>query len=113
MTSHSGDDNNSSITGSDDGDDNWNDWVDDDDKDEQPVATRSLFDDRNFPNPQAAIDYDKRTHSFDLSALSARLGLPHSPPQLRWPLTIYYLALDTYQRLRLINYIRSQVSYRP
>jgi hypothetical protein len=69
--SHSGD-NDSSSTGSEDGDDNWNDWVDDDDN--NTMTTMSLFEDRNFPSPQAAIDYDKRTHGFDISAVLARLG---------------------------------------
>jgi hypothetical protein len=67
---HSGEE--SSSTGSDDGDDNWNDWVDD--ENDKTMATMSLFEDRSFPNPQAAIDYDKRTHSFDLSAIVTRLG---------------------------------------
>jgi hypothetical protein len=67
-----------------------------------------LFDDYHFPYPEAALDHDKGTHNFDLFALSARLGLFPFPILLRRH--SFVTALDTHQRLRLINYIRSQVS---
>lgn len=93
----------SSSTGSDDGDNEWNDWV----EESQPTPAKSLFEDREFPSAEAAITHDKETHNFDLSATSTRLGL--SIPMTQDCHSHLLLALDTHQRLRLINYIRSQV----
>ena len=62
--------NSSSSTGSEDGDNDWDDWV------EEPTgfATLSLFEDRQFPNAEAALSYDKETHNFDLGSISTKLG---------------------------------------
>ncbi|KAG8825837.1 hypothetical protein FRC19_010390, partial [Serendipita sp. 401] len=77
---------NSSSTGSEDGDNNWDDWV----EDVQNTPAFSLFDDHQFPTAEAALTYDKETHGFDLVSVCKSLEL------------------DTHQRLRLVNYIRSE-----
>lgn len=61
---------NSSSTGSEDEDNNWDDWVEDD----IGLATQSLFEDRQFSSAEAALNYDKDTHGFDLVAISTKLG---------------------------------------
>lgn len=76
----------SSSTGSDDEDNNWDDLVDD----SQQPATLSLFEDKSFPSVEEAIANDREKHGFDLIALCSNLSL------------------DPYQRIRLVNYIRSQ-----
>jgi protein arginine N-methyltransferase 3 len=61
---------NSSTTGSEDQDNNWDDWV----EESQGFATQSLFEDRQFPTAEAALSYDKETHNFDLVSVSTKLG---------------------------------------
>ncbi|KAF8194371.1 arginine N-methyltransferase 3 [Mycena galopus ATCC 62051] len=63
----------------------WDDWVSDS---MQQRPCRSLFEDKVLPSMEAAVAYDKETHGFDLDVLRVRLSL------------------DTYQRIRLINFIR-------
>lgn len=60
----------SSSTGS-DHDDDWNDWVD---EDNQGLPTRSLFEDSVFENRQLALQHDKDNHGFDLVAFCSQLG---------------------------------------
>jgi protein arginine N-methyltransferase 3 len=55
------------------------------------LQTKSLFSDRQFPNPEAALAYDTEEHNFDIKAESISKGL------------------DLYGRMRLINWIRSEV----
>ncbi|KAF7365651.1 Protein arginine N-methyltransferase 3 [Mycena venus] len=63
----------------------WDDWVSDS-MDKRPC--RSLFEDKVLPSVDEALAYDKASHGFDLDVLSVRLSL------------------DTYRRIRLINFIR-------
>ncbi|KAI0629795.1 S-adenosyl-L-methionine-dependent methyltransferase [Trametes polyzona] len=51
---------------------------------------KSLFEDRTFDSVQEALAYDETTHGFSLKDVTARL------------------ALDPYQRIRLINWIRTE-----
>ena len=60
----------SSSTGSEDQDNNWDDWV----EETQGFATLSLFENRQFPTAEAALSYDKETHDFDLVSVSTKLG---------------------------------------
>jgi protein arginine N-methyltransferase 3 len=60
----------SSSTGSEDNDNNWDDWV----EDTQAVATQSLFEERTFSTPEEAIRYDKEHHGFDLTSIVSKLG---------------------------------------
>ncbi|KAJ7868782.1 protein arginine N-methyltransferase [Mycena olivaceomarginata] len=69
----------------DDEEETWDDWVSDS---MQQRSCRSLFEDKVLPSVEEALAYDKETHGFDLDAHCARLSL------------------DTYQRIRLINFIR-------
>lgn len=55
--------------------------------------TLSLFDDSLLDSPQDAVAYDARVHGFDLDQLLAGLSLK-----------------DDYARIRLVNYIRKEVS---
>ncbi|ORY83596.1 S-adenosyl-L-methionine-dependent methyltransferase [Leucosporidium creatinivorum] len=59
----------------------WDDWT------EEPLAAKSLFDDSTHPSPQAALQHDKQTHGVDLLLLAS--------------------TLDFFERIRLINWIRS------
>ncbi|TFK48794.1 S-adenosyl-L-methionine-dependent methyltransferase [Heliocybe sulcata] len=68
-------------------DNNFDDWVSDS-VDKQPC--KSLFEDKNLPSVTDALEYDKKTHGFDLNAVCSRLSL------------------DFHQRIRLVNYIRKE-----
>lgn len=57
--------------------------------------TLSLFDDSLLDSPQDAVAYDARVHGFDLDQVLATLSLK-----------------DDYARIRLVNYIRKEVSLR-
>lgn len=70
---------------SEDEDDTWEDWVEDS---KQPC--KSLFDDTTLPSAAEVLEHDKKVHGFDLNEVSSRL------------------ALDTHQRIRLVNYIRQE-----
>jgi protein arginine N-methyltransferase 3 len=56
--------------------------------------TQSLFDNNVLPTPEAALEHDRSVHGFDLSRFVEDKGL------------------DVYGRMRLINYIRKEVSAR-
>jgi hypothetical protein len=58
----------------------------------EALQTKSLFSDRTFPTPQAAIEFDTKEHGFSIKEESTRKGL------------------DLYGRMRLINWIRKEVS---
>ncbi|EIN12179.1 S-adenosyl-L-methionine-dependent methyltransferase [Punctularia strigosozonata HHB-11173 SS5] len=77
----------STSSSEDDEDENFSDWVD---EEADRVPCQSLFDDTKFPSSKEALAYDSKTHGFDLDA------------------TCKTLSLDTYQRIRLINYIRKE-----
>ena len=77
----------SSSTGEDD-DEDWNDWVSNEEGDNRPCI--SLFDGTSYPNVNAALAHDKEACGVDLLALSDRLRL------------------DFHGRARLINYIRKE-----
>lgn len=91
----------------------WDDWT------EEPVAAKSLFDDSTHPSPQAALQHDKETHGVDLLLLASTLGelinfqlcctTSRSSPRLGWPPSKF---TDFFERIRLINWIRSTVSSR-
>ncbi|KAJ6455461.1 protein arginine N-methyltransferase [Mycena sanguinolenta] len=63
----------------------WDDWVSDS-MEQRPC--RSLFEDKLLPSVEEALAYDKGTHGFDLDGFCVQLSL------------------DTYRRIRLINFIR-------
>ncbi|THG99108.1 hypothetical protein EW026_g3198 [Hermanssonia centrifuga] len=65
----------------------WDDWVSDS---MTKLATKSLFDDTILPSVAEEVEYDKKTHAFDLEQTCVRLGL------------------DMYKRIRLINWIRKE-----
>ena len=56
---------------SDDEDDTWEDWVSDS-LAKQPC--RSLFDETVLPSATEALEYDKKSHGFDLNEAYSRLG---------------------------------------
>ena len=58
----------------------------------EALQTKSLFSDRTFPNPTAAIEFDTKEHGFSIKDESTKKGL------------------DLYGRMRLINWIRREVS---
>jgi protein arginine N-methyltransferase 3 len=58
----------------------------------EALQTKSLFSDRTFPNPTAAIEFDTKGHGFSIKDESTKKGL------------------DLYGRMRLINWIRREVS---
>lgn len=60
------------------------------------LRTLSLFDDSLLDSPQDAVAYDARVHAFDLDQVLARLSFK-----------------DDYARIRLVNYIRKEVSRAP
>ncbi|KZT28706.1 S-adenosyl-L-methionine-dependent methyltransferase [Neolentinus lepideus HHB14362 ss-1] len=68
-------------------DNNFDDWVSDS-VDRQPC--KSLFEDKILPSVTEALEYDRKTHNFDLNAMCSRLSL------------------DFHQRIRLVNYIRKE-----
>ncbi|GJE92599.1 methyltransferase domain-containing protein [Phanerochaete sordida] len=70
---------------SEDEDDTWEDWIEDE---KQPC--KSLFDETTLPSVAEALEHDKKAHGFDLNEVYSRL------------------ALDTHQRIRLVNYIRKE-----
>ncbi|KAJ7618910.1 protein arginine N-methyltransferase [Mycena polygramma] len=74
-----------SSTEDNDEEETWDDWVSDS-MEQRPC--RSLFEDKMLPSVEEALAYDKKTHGFDLDGLCGRLSL------------------DTYGRIRLINFIR-------
>ncbi|EKM49814.1 uncharacterized protein PHACADRAFT_131660 [Phanerochaete carnosa HHB-10118-sp] len=78
-----------SSSGDEDEDDTWEDWVEGS-MEKQPC--KSLFDDATLPSVAEALEHDRKTHGFDLSGVYSRL------------------ALDTHQRIRLINWIRKEAS---
>jgi protein arginine N-methyltransferase 3 len=57
----------------------------------EALQTKSLFADRTFPNPEAAVAFDTKEHGFSIKDESEKKGL------------------DIYGRMRLINWIRKQV----
>ncbi|KAJ7046428.1 protein arginine N-methyltransferase [Mycena alexandri] len=69
----------------DDEEETWDDWVSDS-MEQRPC--KSLFEDKVLPSVEEALAYDKTSHGLDLDALCGRLSL------------------DTYKRIRLINFIR-------
>ncbi|KAI8986156.1 S-adenosyl-L-methionine-dependent methyltransferase [Trametes punicea] len=70
-----------------DDDQTWDDWVSDS-FERRPC--KSLFEDRTFESVQEALAYDEAAHGFSLKEVASRL------------------ALDQYQRIRLINWIRRE-----
>ena len=92
---------------SEDEDDTWEDWVSDS-FEKQPC--KSLFDDVILPSASEALEHDKKTHGFDLVEAYSKLCtfsllVAHSSA-----LISHLLALDTHQRIRLVNWIRKEVS---
>ncbi|KAK7039941.1 protein arginine N-methyltransferase 3 [Favolaschia claudopus] len=79
------DDGTVSSDASDDEEETWDDWISDA-AEQKPC--RSLFDDKELPSVEKALEYDIETHGFDFDEFCRRLSL------------------DTYQRIRLINFIR-------
>jgi len=91
----------------------WDDWVSD------PQETRecySLFEGKKFASVAKAVEHDEQTHGFNLDRASSKLGQSISfptqspllgPTEIKISLTP---ALDFHQRVRLINYIRKQVT---
>ncbi|KAK7689949.1 hypothetical protein QCA50_006589 [Cerrena zonata] len=77
----------SSSEDEDDGDLTWEDWVSDSGS-KRPC--KSLFEDTSFSSVTESLDHDQKIHNFDLNQLCSRLGL------------------DSYQRIRLINWIRKE-----
>ncbi|KAJ7101532.1 S-adenosyl-L-methionine-dependent methyltransferase [Mycena belliarum] len=69
----------------DDAEETWDDWVSDS---MQQRPCRSLFEQKDLPSVEEALSYDRNTHGFDLDAFCGRLSL------------------DTYGRIRLINFMR-------
>ena len=66
---------------SEDEDDTWEDW-ESDSLAKQPC--RSLFDDSTLPSATETIEYDKKTHDFDLNATYASLSTqPNILPSLQ------------------------------
>jgi protein arginine N-methyltransferase 3 len=57
------------------------------------LETKSLFTDRIFPNPQAAIAFDTTEHGFNIKDESEKKGF------------------DLYGRMRYINWIRKNVHF--
>lgn len=55
--------------------------------------TKSLFDDNLLDSPEDAVAYDARVHQFNLDQVLAGLSLK-----------------DDYARIRLVNFIRKEVS---
>jgi len=53
-----------------------------------------LFDAELLDTPEEALDYDEKTYGFNVNKVGDRLGL------------------DDYARIRLINFIRREVSLR-
>jgi len=76
-----------SISSEEDEDLTWEDWVSDS-LNKRPC--KSLFDETKFVTVEEVVNYDKYTHGFDLDEVSKRL------------------ALDPYQRIRLINWLRKE-----
>ncbi|KAK4702088.1 type I protein arginine methyltransferase, partial [Phenoliferia sp. Uapishka_3] len=62
-------------------DNTWDDWT------EEATPAHSLFDEKVFGTPEQALEYDKAVHGVDLALLAA--------------------TLDFFERIRLINWIRS------
>ena len=60
----------------------------------EALQTKSLFTDRIFPSPNDALAYDTKEHGFNVKEESQKKGL------------------DLYGRMRLINWIRREVSAR-
>ncbi|KAI0783458.1 protein arginine N-methyltransferase [Abortiporus biennis] len=77
----------SSSSSEDEADLTWEDWVSDS-LTKRPI--KSLFDETTLNSVEEIVAYDKKTHGFDLDEVSTRL------------------ALDPYQRIRLINWIRKE-----
>ncbi|KAJ7258773.1 arginine N-methyltransferase 3 [Mycena haematopus] len=65
----------------------WDDWV----SDSMERPCQSLFEDKMLPSVEEALVYDKGVHGFDLDGFCAQLSL------------------DTYRRIRLVNFIRKTV----
>jgi hypothetical protein len=51
----------------------WDDWTDEEGVNED--ATRSLFDDTVHPSVEAAIQYDSKTHGFDITQYRKKVCL--------------------------------------
>ncbi|CAN0484394.1 unnamed protein product [Ectocarpus sp. 12 AP-2014] len=68
------------------GEDEWSDWEDED------IPARSLFEDKLLPSAKEALKYDSDTYNFDLFVLRTKLGL------------------DFYGCVKLVNYVRAEVS---
>ena len=92
-----------------DGNASFDDWQEDD----QPA--RSLFDDSELASARAALEHDRDTHGVDLALLASTLGpspLPLCDPLFLLPtrsLTLLHPHPDFFERIRLINWIRSTV----
>lgn len=116
-------------SGSDVNEGDWADWRSQDDDGEE--ATCSLFDGAVLPSPDAALDYDASTHSFDLRQFRIQVQDPshpmhartcHLPAQARTWAGVQgrmgaetrhcwrQAGLDDYSTIRCVNYIRSEVS---
>ncbi|CAL1713691.1 unnamed protein product [Somion occarium] len=65
----------------------WEDWISDSGA-KRPC--KSLFDDTTFTSVAEALEYDKDTHGFDFEQTCSRLSL------------------DSYRRIRLVNWIRKE-----
>lgn len=85
----------------------WEDWVSDS-LENRPC--KSLFDqDKTFPSVPEALNHDKSTHGVDLDAICSKLCTSFCVGAFSISLTSP-TALDPYQRIRLINWIRKEVS---
>jgi protein arginine N-methyltransferase 3 len=60
----------------------------------EALQTKSLFEDKTFPNPESAVAHDTKEHGFSIKDESQKKGL------------------DLYGRMRFINWIRREVGQR-
>ena len=93
-----------------DEDQNWDDWVSDSNEQQE---CRSLFDEAVLPSVEAAVKHDISTHSFDINEFSSKLGTSvvlHPGMSCGQPCALNVTGFDFHGRVRLINYIRKNVS---
>lgn len=90
-----------------DEDDTWEDWVSDS-IEKQPC--KSLFDDTTLPSAAEALEHDTKTHGCDLNEVYTKLGALLACVVFAPGLQVFSPALDTHQRIRLVNYIRKEAS---
>ena len=50
-------------------DENWEDWVEEDER----IAAKSLFSDKTFANVEEALQFDTKQHGFDLNKWRAEV----------------------------------------